>query len=184
MKTWTYLVREKERLGSWGQFTLCSNGIFTCVTDFGNYGHRWPTQGFHQPDFRKEILRMERGYLLNKLCHEHKVYSPERTLQLVKECILYNRKCDGLSSDEEKNRKKREKAREAWDQLAMCDWLCDTHQFSLWYDIQNYINDPSELFCKDYSGCSQRMVDILIPLLKEAIRDELARERFIQEMCA
>lgn len=174
-KLWTYYVREAERHGATGRFMLSSNGLFAAITEFGNYSHQWPVTGFHQEDFRIEILRMEKCYVLQKcFYHQKKEYSGEQSLRDVKETLLKHRRDNGMTKED---------ARDEWTLLKACNFIETSHDFSIWYD-QTSLDDPGEYHRMDYPNDAKRFIERLFPLLKEAIRKEIAKERFLEEMCA
>lgn len=171
MKTWYYYVEAKlspdSKWSTYGHFMLAENGMFAYVGDFGNYAYKWPVAGFHQSDFRKEVLRKEGEYVLRKIFSERqKEYSPEQTLKRVKEHILTCRR-DGSYS--------KEFAREEWDSLQLYENLDSSHNFSLWWNVTQ-IEDPGELFVRDYPESAKEMIEKHFPLLKAAIAKELEAE--------
>lgn len=59
----SYTLRSKE--GYWlGQVVLTSDGMFSAVTDYGNFGYAWRSYG---NDFKAFILKLNTGYFADKM---------------------------------------------------------------------------------------------------------------------
>jgi hypothetical protein len=63
---WRRLARDPEhRYSGLGYFLIDSSGMFTCVTDYGNYAYKWSDWG--PRDFRSFLCGLSSDYLCGKL---------------------------------------------------------------------------------------------------------------------
>lgn len=86
MKTWTYKINS-EKFGGWAVIFLTDTGVFSTVSDYGNYGYIWSNHGMK--DVRQFFLRIlkeprEWYYFAQKL-NPNKVYNGDLTLQNILE---------------------------------------------------------------------------------------------------
>jgi hypothetical protein len=162
IKVWRYYIPGENSVFGWGVFLLDSSGMFTAVTDYGNYAYQWLCTG--HDDFRGFVIGLARGcpdYLLSKI--SQLIYDGDRTLEHVKEHILEYRR-DGDYT--------KEFARKEWELLGDCNDLDSEYDFYDW--MQNTeIQDPWELSCSDYPKCARHFAERLVPRLAKILEREL-----------
>lgn len=60
----SYTLRTQQ--GDWlGQVVITSDGMFSAVTDWGNFGYAWRSFG---DDFKKFLLDLNVSYFATKMC--------------------------------------------------------------------------------------------------------------------
>lgn len=173
---WRYVLKSKS---GWAVVLMDSTGIFSAVSDWGNFGHWWSAHG--HKDFREFFIGKDFAkwpdYAAGKL-QKGRVYDEEKTFQRIRERILRWRREGYLS---------KEKARREWDHFVevVCGQHCmewadvssiSQEDFRTWHDGTR-LSDASE--CAIYGNDPQAVsfVQTILPLLAEAIQAELAAER-------
>jgi len=89
--TWRYHLPNENGEG-WAIAFLDSSGVFTSVSDYGDYGHRWPQAGWGPEDFRAFFLQCDDSYILGKISRRDE-YDGDRTVRAIKDRILELRPC-------------------------------------------------------------------------------------------
>ncbi len=161
---WRYEIPSIDGEG-WGIFLLDSTGLFSCVTDYGNYSFRWTHHGMD--DFRKFFDRNSYGYILNKLhlgCGKTQELDAEATLKNIVKYILEARRDGSIDEDF---------ARSEYDHVWSCYNDYDDGMFDPWY-YGTEIDDAYEYRCLDYSPDDKALRDNLLPRLTEAIQKDLS----------
>ena len=151
----------------WGIFLLDSTGMFTCVTDYGNYAYKWTDHGMD--DFRKFVIQIDWHYTMEKLWDgRSKEFDGKQTVQAIERHIIEYRR-EGYYT--------KEFARKEWDLLQEqhSSYFSHEHDFMLWYE-ETELQDASEFAVYDYPATVKALVIKLLPRLQEEIRQELARE--------
>jgi hypothetical protein len=169
VQTWRYHLPNVKGEG-WAIAFLDAIGCFTVLSDYGNYGHRWPQAGWGPGDFRVFFLQTDDDYVMRKLARRDTYYG-DRTLRAVKERILECRRTEFRS---------REWARQEWDLLDRYDRLYSREDFAMWY-THTRIEDPSELAVYDVDSDVRGFIAHVLPRLREAIRSQLAEQGEIRE---
>jgi len=161
-----YALPSIKREG-WAIITLSTDGMFSAVSDYGDYAHLWTHHGMK--DFREFFTRPEDDwdYIVNKLSHGRKVYDGRETVLAIKRDILSSRRDGSLDRDE---------AREEWDLLEEHRSEIESHQigFHEWCKETNL--DTYEMSCWSYEGDLVAFGKKVLPRLAEAIRAELEAE--------
>lgn len=85
MKTWTYKIPSEKNWGGWAVIFLTDTGVFSTVSDYGNYGYIWSHHGMK--DVRQFFLTLlkepgEWYYFAQKL-NPKTVYNGEKTVQNI-----------------------------------------------------------------------------------------------------
>jgi hypothetical protein len=166
---WRYsLPPEDGHLGGWGIFILDSTGMFTAVTDYGNYAFRWTATGCS--DFRCFFPGTHGDYLLGKVAQRE--YDGKATLANIRRYL--NEAVESEAMTEERAAEERELLeRLHLDELeTACDfreWLEDTS-----------ITDAYELAVEDYTAEARCFAERLFPRLVEAITAQLKAEEATQ----
>lgn len=169
-KFWKYYVPSIDGIEGWGIFILDSTGMFSCVTDYGNYAFNWTHHGMN--DFR-EFFARDKGfdYHVNKLyrigAQGELEFQPEETIKNVKQSILESRWEDHMSE---------ETARQEWDLLDDIDWDNGLLSQQEWYDRTD-LTDAYEYFVYDYPPRVKGLRDKLLPRFAKMLRDELSKEK-------
>lgn len=174
MKTYTYAYKGEPKSGFyWAVLFLTDSGIFTCVSDCGNYGY----SAFYCDDIRRFVLSLDPNdnyYLPTKLAKGRKTeFNGRQTLKEAKFHILEYRKMGSFTKEE---------AREAWDSLpneydSKEEWTKYlsgyTNVFGWeWYEFLQMDWDPMLVsFCRNS-----------LPGLQALIRKELEEEACIKDL--
>ncbi|QRK06029.1 hypothetical protein JQX13_38780 [Archangium violaceum] len=173
---WRYVLRSKH---GWAVILMDSTGVFSAVSDWGNFGHWWSHHG--HKDFREFFLGKDfarwPSYCAGKFRPEQ-VYDEEKTFQGIRRRILEWRRDGSLSKEE---------ARREWDHFV--EVACGQH-FMEWKDVNSISKEdfhewydgtgmPDASECAYYGDDPQAVgfVQNILPLLAQAIEAELAAER-------
>src|ERR1051325_1923082 len=99
MKTWNYRLPNDKPGEGWAHIILTENGVFTAVSDWGNYTHWWNHTG--TKDFREFFLSAERDwqYFAHKLRPE-KILNEEASFKRAREEVLRQRRTKDLSAEQ------------------------------------------------------------------------------------
>lgn len=159
-KTYRYYLRSPKYEG-WNLVILDQyrKGCHLFVS--GSYG-QYVAWFCTDEDFREFILDCDGDDILRKIS-EPSVYDEEETLRLVKKHIINYRR-DGYLTKEE--------AHAEWDRLSAFNHLQEVWDFHAWMR-ETSIRDPWELIQKEYPAEAKRLVERMLPQLKEAIKKEL-----------
>lgn len=164
LRTWRYHLPSIKGEG-WAIVYMDSIGVFTCVSDWGDYGYRWPQAGWGPGDFRKFFLQCYDEYILRKIARPD-VYDGEATLRAVKERILEARRHGSWSRD---------RARREWDRLEVYGHLDSREDFAMWYEDTD-IDEAYGLSVYSFSGEVRGFIEHVLPRLREAIKKQLEAE--------
>lgn len=164
--TWRYYLPSENGEG-WAVIFMDSVGVFSAVTDWGEYSYFWCQPGWqpHDPDFRRFILERSDGYLAGKLTREE-VYDAEATLAAVKAHIEDCRRDGDLSAED---------AETETDAIEDCENLRDREAFVRWME-RTTVPEPWRLSASKPHPQGVQFMARVMPRLREAIREELARE--------
>ena len=165
VKTWRYHLPSIKGEG-WAIVFIDSIGVFTCVSDWGDYGYRWHEAGWGPQEFRQFFIRCEDDYILRKIAPNDTYYG-EQTLKNVKRHIVELRR--GGTFD-------RDQAREEWDRLDECEQLRTREDFAVWYQATTKIDCAYELVHYGPEPQALGFMEHVMPRLREVIRAELAAE--------
>ena len=162
---WRYVVpvEPEDQFSGWAIVFVDSLGTFSSVGDYGNFGHKWPSNGFGEC-FRTFLLGCDADYIRRKLCHDTD-YDGRATCAAIKEEILRARRAGGMT---------RERAREEWDLLAKHDDVYSEYDLILW--SQNSTIDPSEISRRAPPPGVLAFCTKTLPRLKDLIRSQLEQE--------
>ena len=163
--TWRYHLPSVNCEG-WAVAFLDSIGCFAVLSDYGDYGHRWPQNGWGPGGFRDFFLQCGDDYVLRKIA-PRKCYDGDATFREVKRRICDLRRHGSWSRD---------RAREEWDLLLGSEGLYSREDFSVWYQ-RTQIDEAYDLAVYDVEPQAKGFVTFCLPRLREAIRAELERER-------
>ncbi len=168
-KFWKYYVPPVNGISSWGIFNLDSTGMFSCVTDYGNYAFNWTHHG--EKDFREFFVRGSFEYYVDKLYligSQGKLeFDPDETVKNIKQSILESRWQDHMG---------KETARNEWDLLGDIDWTMGEASQWEWYNSTD-LTDASEYFVYDYPPRIKGLRDKLFPRFAKMLKEELEREK-------
>lgn len=162
MKTWCYHLSNDKPGEGWACIILAENGMFSAVSDWGNYAKLWTHTGCK--DFREFFLSAERDweYFAHKLRPE-KILNEEASFKTLKGEILRQRRTKDLTKDQAEN---------AWGALSYYDtWAAYlessecTDAFEEAWDFSVYdLHQDVVAFCKR-----------VLPRLAETLKAELMR---------
>jgi hypothetical protein len=163
-KVWRYHLPSENGEG-WAIVFLDSIGCFTALSDWGNYGHRWPEAGWGPGDFRDFFVRCDDSYVIGKIARSDE-YHGERTAKAIKARIIEYRH-DGVFT--------KQRARREWELLREHDDVYRPEHFALWWDSTK-IEQAHELAVYDFPQQAVAFMKRVMPRLRDAIRADLARE--------
>lgn len=168
VRCWHYYIRGTypHPPFGWAEIVLVSTGMFAAVSDYGDYAYAWRPMG---SPIREFILTIDDHYLLCKIAPTRE-YDGPRTERAVKERILELRRAGDIS---------KRVAREEWDLLDEHENLDQREHFALWYNetrLHDHTSDVHELACLSRNPQAVMFAQRILPLLKQAIRDEIAEE--------
>jgi hypothetical protein len=153
---WRYSLPNVSGEG-WAIAFLDAIGCFAVLSDWGNYGYRWPQAGWGPGDFRDFFARCDDSYIIRKLSKaDH--YDPEQTEKNVKARILESRRHGSWS---------RERAREEWSLLDLCG-VGTRDEFAVWYQ-HTEIDEAYECASHDHGSDAQGFIRHVMPRLRAAI---------------
>jgi hypothetical protein len=160
---WRYTVpaEPEHRYSGWGYFLIDSSGMFTCVTDYGNYAYKWSDWG--PRDFRRFLCGLSSDYLCGKL-DSTRTYDGERTYKRVREEITSLRRSECITG---------EFAYREW-RLAkqMVRHSSTDHDFRDWYE-ETELENASELAQYSLGIQVRTFAERLYPRLVELLKDDL-----------
>lgn len=166
---WRYHIPSDGPLGGWGIFLLDSTGMFTAVTDYGNYAFKWHDWG--PSEFRTFVQSLEPDYVCGKLGSRNKLQAKE-TVNYIKELIISRRR----EGDWPK-----ETARREWNLIKDKNFL-DLEDQQAWYYNSMLGGDP-DIFRYDFDASLKCFGTKLLPRLQEAIRQQLREEQYPCREC-
>lgn len=167
VQTWRYSI-PSERGNGWAIAFVDSIGCFSVLSDYGDYGYRWPQAGWGPGDFRRFLLQCNDDYILRKLARRDH-YDGEATLRNVKDVILQNRRSLEWSAD---------RAREEWSLLRTYDDLERREDFARWYDSTR-IDCAYEHARVTFDPSALAFMTKVWPRITAAIREDLARSMLV-----
>lgn len=85
----TRLYQIKPGKSGWARIWLTDDGCFTCMSDWGNYAYWWGDPGC---EFREFLTHCDSHYLSGKFSGGVSEYNGDRTLKIIREKILYERR--------------------------------------------------------------------------------------------
>ena len=162
---WRYQLPSNRGEG-WAIAFLDSIGVFTVVSDWGDYGYRWPQNGWGQGDFREFLVECDADYVRRKIATK-KVYDGDDTLRSVKDAILSARRGRTWS---------RHKARNEWDSLEDHGNLDAPENFAVWLEHTS-LDEAYEFSCYGPDPHAVEFMRNVWPRLRQAIRAELESEK-------
>jgi len=155
--------------GEYGIFLLDGNTLII-YSSFGSYGHHWSHPG---ADIRKFLLKVEKSYLLSKLCPSNwYTYSRtdyDKTFQRVREEILRDRRDGGLT---------KEQAREEWK---LSEQILAHHEGYLWEWYEHTrLQDAHELtVMQPYPGQLEGLYRDLWPGFRAMLQEDLNPKQYL-----
>lgn len=131
-----------------------SSGMFSCVTDYGNYAYKWDQFG---PDIRKFLCGLDNSYLCGKL-NSRREYDGEATYRYLCKWVLESRRDGSMDRDQ---------ARHEWD-LIKCVRGNSDHDFSAWYDKTDYPDHEAAIYSlnSDVVAFAEKIYPRLVELMK------------------
>lgn len=156
-----YDVRSER--GEWlATVFIGADGVFSTVSDYGNYGHYW---GSPSCDIRAFLCRVDEHYFVGKLSPRLETDS-DATEAEIKRAIIRLRRDGILDADQ---------AREEWELLY---WIRDGNECGWW--AQTSLGEytfPADLICMRRSPQAVLFVERVMPRLVLMLRAELAAEK-------
>jgi hypothetical protein len=162
--TWRYHLASIKGEG-WIVAFLDSIGCFSVLSDFGDYGHRWPQAGWGPGDFRKFFVQCDGDYILRKIARRD-VYDGKETYEAIRRRICELRRNRHLSAVF---------ARKEWEIVDRQDKVYSREDFAMWYE-RTGISDAYELAVYDFNPQAKTFIQLVLPRLQAAIRAEIEAE--------
>lgn len=176
--TWRYHLPNERPLEGWAIVFLDSIGCFACLSDYGDYGYRWPEAGWSNPqerDFRQAFLSFDDGYILRKLARRDE-YDGEATAKNIRRHICEMRREGAAYSPHSRaGAWTKQRARDEWNLLKRHDDVSGREFFAFWYQ-DTTIQDCAELAVYDIPKQAVAFVERVMGRLREAIRADLRSE--------
>ena len=165
--TWRYHMPNDRAAGEgWAVCFLDSIGCFSCLSDYGDYGYRWPDEwSGGRGDFRRFLVGCNGDYVIRKIASKD-TYNGEKTYERVKRAILEARRGRSWSKD---------RARFEWNLLGDYDLLYRREDFARWYD-RTRLDEAYEFAVYEPSQQAVAFIEKVFKRLQAVLRDELARE--------
>jgi hypothetical protein len=164
VSTWRYHLPSENGEG-WAIIFMDSIGCFSALSDWGDYGYRWPEAGWGPGDFRAFFLQCDDNYILRKISRSE-VYYGDRTAKNIRRRICELRRGGGRTWTPVR-------AREEWETLERYG-VDSREEFAVWYQ-HTEIDEAYELAEYDHSYQALAFIARVLPRLREAIRVELAK---------
>jgi hypothetical protein len=161
--TWRYHLPSENGEG-WAIVFLDSIGCFSALSDYGDYGYRWPIAGWGPGDFRTFLLQCDDDYVLHKIAPRHQ-YDPDGTLKNVKRRILEVRRTRSRFWT-------KDRARQEWRLLYDFDNLGTEAEFARWLDNTD-MEAAYECHAVRVSPRAVAFVQRVLPRLRTKLREEL-----------
>jgi hypothetical protein len=160
--TWRYQLPNENGEG-WAIVFMDSIGCFSVLSDYGDYGYRWPQAGWGPGDFRKFILGCDDHYLLRKIARRDH-YDGDKTLRAIKKRILRWRREGMLRKDQ---------ARQEWDLVTdRYGSVYSREDFAIWYQ-RTHLESAHELAVYDFEPSVLAFVKHVLPRLRAKIREDI-----------
>lgn len=158
-----YVVRGER--GEWiATVFIGADGVFSTVSDWGNYGYWWIGIGGYG-DIRRFLCGVSADSLIRKISPQWEI-DPEASEVAIKQCIIRLRRAGALTADE---------ARDEWELLSH---VRDGDEGGWWAhtDLGEHAF-PGELWCHRRAPQAVAFVENVMPRLREMLAAELAAER-------
>lgn len=165
--TWRYHLPSVKGEG-WAIIFMDSLWCFSVLSDWGNYGHRWPVNGAadESRDFRAFIVRADDDYILRKIAPRDE-YDGDRTCRALQRHILERRRERAWT---------RERARSEWDLLYNHCHVDSREEFAFWHQ-DTTIEEPHEFAVYDSPRQTVAFIEHVMPRLRCRLSEELRMER-------
>ncbi|WP_144489422.1 hypothetical protein [Bacillus thuringiensis] len=148
----------------WGVFLFDHSGVFTAVTDFGNFAH-WFSLGRNE-SIEKCLISRRPDQILCKIAKED-VVDIEGTITYIKKNLLYDRREGCLTEDD---------ARTEWKLIEELQVDLEEYSneiaFQYWYD-QTKIQFDDGYFQYKYPGAAVRFSNETFVRFQEKLKMEL-----------
>lgn len=170
VRHWRYCLPSEKGEG-YAIIFIDSRGVFSAVSDYGNYGYWWSHHGCR--DIREFVMGLARDhydYPASKFQNGRPdVYNGHETLKRVKEAICRLRRDLSLDQDV---------ARAAWDLLDEYGNLDSSEDFARWLDVQHHLSDAWELAVYETPRQIVAFCQKVLPRLAKLLRAELESEGY------
>lgn len=154
-----YRVRNKT---AWARIWITDDGCFTCLSDYGDYGHWWTHPGC---EFRKFLCKVELDYLIGKLSKGKRVRDDEETEKAIRRHICQVRRASYMTKEE---------AADEWALVGSTDFG-DDGDIHHWFE-ETAITDAHELIMYQAPRQVVAFVNNIWPLFVQQLQAELERE--------
>lgn len=158
----------------WAVVFITEDGLFSAISDYGNYGYYWASPGM---PFKEFVIGLEKdpGYMLSKIGGKMKI-DEGATVKNIREDVLKARKSGSIDE---------ESARKCMDEID--NHLYGTSGEEFCRELENceelikvYDGDLSSIpINHEYSGQAQGFVKEVMPRLAEILRKELENDRLV-----
>ena len=138
-----------------------ADGVFSAVSDYGDYGHWWRSIGCD--DIRQFLCGCDSGYLVRKFAPTLE-RDDDATVRAIKDCILKLRRGKDLTA---------EQAREEWDRVESFE------SPDVWYRETKLhrVTDVAGLGRNRHNPQAVSFCEKVMPRLCEVLRAETAAEQ-------
>lgn len=171
MTVWRYHLRGTPRgaepRDSWSIVFVDEEGCLSIISDYGNWGHRWNMAG-ESKCIRRMLLDFNSEYVYRKLSYDHaKIFSAEKTIEAVREQILYDRKARDLDRDI---------ARTEWDAIGNVDNIIEFAEFLDTWPARHLRYEECCMYEPHNASGLDHWCKVSFPRLQARIREQLDDE--------
>lgn len=164
----------------WARIWLTDDGCLSIMSDFGCFSYWWGDPGC---EFREFLTKCDNEYLSGKLGGGEKAFDGERTIQVIREKILYYRRHGSISK--EAARIEWNRARKADDERGFEAWR-DEVERELQYLRGRELDAQRDLFQDSWDFASygppwrlRGFMKYVWPLFMQQVKDELREEKLV-----
>jgi hypothetical protein len=138
------------------------NFILSCISDAGNFSHRWPTE--EHRTFKKFLTQIDSGYLMRA-----PELDMEATCKSLKTALFENRRYDNIT---------KKQARKEYDVIEFHEnYGSEDLLFQALVDETETFSDDyswtGDLFVRKHTPGAITFTEIIFPLFQEALKIEL-----------
>lgn len=159
--------RGAEPRDSWSIVFVDDDGCLSILSDYGNWGYRWNMAG-ESKSVRRMLLDFNSSYVHDKLSYDHaKVFSPEKTIKVIREVILQYRRHGDIDSAV---------ARADWNDIADINNILDFVEFLDAFPPRHLRYESCCMYEPHNASGLDHWTKVSFPRLQERIREQLADE--------
>lgn len=159
---------------TWATISISDDGFFNAQTDCGNFSYKWGAFG---DCFKSFLLRINDGYLYNKISSNEEKVDIEKTVKQLKAELLQKRRVREIDEDD---------AAYTWEEIEELESDCDGISPEVFYyaiQSKSWLNeiipdyyDGLEIHYKPDQG-AQTFCEVVMPVFIEILKKELTEKK-------